>query len=107
MHFGESAKKHDKFSNNHKRGGGGNLSAAVPIHKASGSHDKFQFTSVHFQFVKIDFPAGAVVSIHKCQLADQQVSIGSQVAVNDRIASFQCWSGAKWSGVEWIGLDCK
>jgi hypothetical protein len=50
--------------------------------------------------VKIIFPAGAVVSIHKCQLADQQVSIGSQVAVNDRIASFQYWSG-----VEWIGLQ--
>jgi hypothetical protein len=65
--------------------------------------------SVHFsslQFVKNNFPAAAaaaaVVSIHKCHLADQQASIGSQLAVNDRIASFQYWSG-----VEWSGFDCK
>jgi len=73
-------KKEDKFSNNHK-GWGGDLSAApVSIHKAQGVTTNFsslQFTSVR----EINFPAAAVVSIHKCQLADQQVSIGSQVAV--------------------------
>ncbi len=88
-------KKQDKFSNNHK-GGGEDLSAAVSIHKAQGVTTNFsslQFASVR----ENNFPAAAVVSIHKCQLADQQVSIGSQVAVNDRIASFQYWSG----------VDCK
>lgn len=55
-----------------------------------------QFTSVP----ENNFPAAAVVSIHKCHLADQQASIGSQLAVNDRIASFQYWSGVEW-------IDCK
>jgi hypothetical protein len=69
--------------------------------------------SVHFsslQFVKNNFPAAAaaaaVVSIHKCHLADQQASIGSQLAVNDRIASFEYWSGVEWSGVDLIASSC-